>query len=119
MPLKPLVFETLLELAAGERHGWALVRDLESRTGSAILPGNFYRTLRGMVADGLIEEIDAPASRSKLTRALPETGLNADRRRYLRLTTHGRDVARAEARRLDSLVAESRARRLLSDRKRP
>lgn len=116
MPLKPLVFDVLLELAAGERHGWALVRDLETRSGTRILPGNFYRTLRAMLADGLIEEIDPPPARVK---ALPETGLNADRRRYLRLTARGRDAARDEARRLDALVATSRARQLLSDRRRP
>lgn len=116
MALKPLVFETLLALSAGERHGWALVRELEQRTGTRILPGNFYRTLRAMQQEGLVEEIEAPpASRVK---ALPETGLNADRRRYLRLTARGRETARAEARRLDALVAESRALRLLSERKR-
>ncbi len=114
--LKPLVFETLLALAAGEQHGWALVRDLEARTGQRILPGNFYRTLRALVAEGLVEEVDdLPRARAK---ALPETGLNADRRRYLRLTTRGREVAKAEARRLDALVATSRNLRLLSVRKR-
>lgn len=115
MALKPLVFETLLALTAGEQHGWSLARDVEQRTGHAVLPGNYYRLLRAMLAEGLIEEVDAPpASR---VRALPETGLNADRRRYLRITAAGRDVAREEARRLDALVAESRARRLLSSRK--
>jgi DNA-binding PadR family transcriptional regulator len=115
MPLRPLVFETLLALAAGDQHGWALIRELEQRTGGAILPGNFYRTLHAMLADGLVEEVDdvAPARR----RALPETGLNAGRRRYLRITAAGREAARAEARRMADLVAESRARRLLTNRK--
>ena len=114
--LKPLVFEILLALAAGEQHGWALVRDLELRIGQPILPGNFYRTLRALVADGLVEEVDNPPQ-TRIA-ALPETGLNADRRRYLRLTPRGRTVASAEAKRLDALVTESRARRLLSARKR-
>lgn len=115
MALKPLVFETLLTLAAGEQHGWALARDLEQRTGQPVLPGNFYRLLRAMQAEGLIEEAEAPPAAR--VRALPETGLNADRRRYLRITAAGRDAAKKEARRLDALVAESRARRLLSNRK--
>jgi DNA-binding PadR family transcriptional regulator len=115
MALKPLVFETLLALAAGEQHGWALAREIEQRTGQPVLPGNFYRLLRAMLAEGLVEEVDAPPAAR--VRALPETGLNADRRRYLRITAAGRDTARKEARRLDALVAESRARRLLSDRK--
>ena len=116
MALKPLVFETLLALSTGEQHGWALARDLEHRTGHPVLPGNFYRLLRAMQAEGLIEEVPAPSAAR--VKALPETGLNADRRRYLRLTARGRETARAEARRLDALVAESRALRLLSDRKR-
>ena len=56
-PLKPLVFQVLLALVDGERHGWALVRDVQQRGGfDRIMPGNFYRTLRAMLADGLIEE---------------------------------------------------------------
>jgi DNA-binding PadR family transcriptional regulator len=115
MPLRPLVFETLLALTDGDQHGWALIRELEQRTGGAILPGNFYRTLHAMMADGLVEEIDdiTPERRQ----VLPETGLNAGRRRYLRITGKGRETARAEARRMADLVAESRARRLLTDRK--
>ena len=31
LPLKPLVFQILLALAAGERHGWSLVRDVQQR----------------------------------------------------------------------------------------
>ena len=56
LPLKPLTFEVLLALADGERHGWALVRErpgAEPASGR-IMPGNFYRTLRAMLADGLI-----------------------------------------------------------------
>ena len=57
LPLKPLVFQVLLCLADGERHGWSLVREVQQRGGfSRIMPGNFYRTLRGMLADSLIAE---------------------------------------------------------------
>ena len=120
-PLKPLVFQVLLALVedarpgrATGRHGWSLVRELQQRGGfGRIMPGNFYRTLRAMLADGLIEE--APAGRSKD----PEGPANtAERRRYFRLTTRGADAAAAEARRLEALVAESRAKRLLSSRSR-
>jgi DNA-binding PadR family transcriptional regulator len=110
-PLKPLVFQILLVLADGEQHGWVLVRDLQERTGVRILPGNLYRTLRAMRAAGLIDEVDTPPAAR--VSALPDTGANADRRRYFRLTPLGRDAARVEARRLESLVAESRAKRIL------
>jgi DNA-binding PadR family transcriptional regulator len=110
-PLKPLVFQVLLALAGGERHGWSLVRDLQTRGEfGGLMPGNFYRTLRGMLADGLIEE--SPRRRAAAG------GEDDERRRYFRLTAHGVDAAAAEARRLEGLVRESRERRLLSSRSR-
>lgn len=97
LPLKPLVFQVLLALTEGERHGWSLVREVQQRTGGdRILPANFYRTLRAMLAEGLIEE----AGRT-------------DDRRYFRTTTLGRDAARLEARRLQELLSDARTRRLL------
>lgn len=104
LPLKPLVFNVLLALAEGERHGWALVRDAQQRGGfERIMPGNFYRTLRTMLADGLIEE-------SARIRAATED----ERRRYFRLTRFGAEVAAAEARRLEAVVLEARSKRLLA-----
>jgi DNA-binding PadR family transcriptional regulator len=115
LPLKPLAFQVLLVLAEGERHGWRLVRDLEQRTnGQRLLPGNFYRLLRSMMAEDLIAE-QAP-TRTMRTQAAEETGANAERRRYFALTAFGRRVARAEAERLAQLVAESRRKQLLSSR---
>lgn len=99
--MKSLHFQVLLALADGDRHGWALVRELQARDpDERILPANFYRTLRAMLAEGLIEE----------------SGTNA-RRTYFRLTKQGRDAAKHEARRLEALVAESRARKLLTARR--
>ena len=105
--LKPLVFQVLLALVDGERHGWSLVREVQQRGEfGRIMPGNFYRTLRAMLADGLIEE--APEH---------DSGADADeRRRYFRLTAAGAQAAAAEARRLEALVVESRAKRLLTKR---
>jgi DNA-binding PadR family transcriptional regulator len=105
LPLKPLVFQVLLALVEGERHGWSLVREVQQRGGFArVMPGNFYRTLRAMLAEGLIAE--AP------TRADADT--DDERRRYFMVTPLGRTVAAAEARRLDAVVHEARARRLLT-----
>jgi DNA-binding PadR family transcriptional regulator len=118
LPLKPVVFQILLVLAEGERHGWSLVRALQQRTGGErLLPGNFYRVLKAMTAEGLVENTEPSRSERELAEA--HTGANADRRRYVRLTPFGREAARAEARRLEALVAESRARRLLSPRRVP
>jgi DNA-binding PadR family transcriptional regulator len=105
LPLKPLVFQVLLALADGERHGWSLVRDVQQRGGfGRIMPGNFYRTLRTMLAEGLIEE--SPDR--------PKAADDDERRRYFRLTTRGGKVAAAEARRLEAAVLEARAKRLLT-----
>ena len=105
LPVKPLVFQVLLGLADGERHGWSLVRDVQQRGGfGRIMPGNFYRTLRAMLADGLIE--DSP-DRPKATE-------DDERRRYFRLTPLGSKVAVAEARRLEAAVLEARSKRLLT-----
>jgi len=107
LPLKPLVFEVLLALVDGERHGWSLVRDVQQRGGfDRVMPGNFYRTLRGMLAEKLIEE--SPDR--------PEVAGDDERRRYFRLTSLGEKVAVAEARRLEAAVVSARAKKLLTRR---
>ena len=105
LPLKPLVFQVLLSLADGERHGWALVREAQQRDEFArIMPGNFYRTLRTMLSDGLIEETAGRGTQND----------EDARRRYFRLTKLGQQVAAGEARRLEARVLEARAKRLLA-----
>ncbi len=103
--LKPLVFETLLALADEPQHGWSLVRVVQERlAGERILPGNFYRTLRRMLADGLIEVMPA------------KNRPDDERRRCFRLTAQGERMAREEARRLDALVRDARTQKLLRAR---
>jgi len=111
LPLKPLVFQVLLALSDGERHGWSLVREIQQRTGGErILPANFYRTLRGMLADGLIKEAGVRPAEA-------DSDASDERRRYFKLTPLGQDAARHEARRLQELVADARTKRLLSARR--
>jgi DNA-binding PadR family transcriptional regulator len=106
LPLKPFVLDVLLELADGKRHGWSLIRNLQQRDGGdRILPANFYRTLRALRDDGLIEEATGDSNEDP-----------AERRQYFSLTTLGTKVARAEVRRLEALVVDPRARRLLRAR---
>ena len=107
LPLKPLVFQVLLALADGERHGWSLVRDVQQRGGfERLMPGNFYRTLRGMLDDGLIEE----------SSVRPAAAEDDERRRYFRLTGLGSAVAAGEAKRLQGVLLEARAKKLLTRR---
>jgi DNA-binding PadR family transcriptional regulator len=113
LPLKDLVFRILLVLADGERHGWSLVQTLdEPHGGTRLLPGHLYRTLDGMLVDGLIDERDRPSIRQTTP---AKRGAAASR--FFRLTQLGREVARAETRRLESLIERSRASGLLGQRR--
>lgn len=105
LPLKPIVFQVLLALTDGKRHGWSLVREVQQRGGfSRIMPGNFYRTLRTMLAEGLIAESALRSDQRE----------EDERRRYFELTRLGEAVAGAEAARLEAAVVEARAKRLLA-----
>ncbi|CAN5357178.1 helix-turn-helix transcriptional regulator [soil metagenome] len=105
LPLKPVVFQVLLSLVDGERHGYGIVQDIAERSSARLQlePGNLYRTLRFMLDAGLIQASDRR----------PPPGEDDERRRYYRITKFGQRVASAEAARLVELVADARARNLL------
>ena len=105
LPLNPPVFHVLLTLARGERHGYAMMREVAADTAGTIKlgPGTLYYSLQKMLERGLIEEADE--------RADPDAG--GERRRYYRITTFGRDVAEAESRRLEQAVELARSRAFL------
>jgi DNA-binding PadR family transcriptional regulator len=104
-PLTPAVFHILLALAEGERHGYAIMREVAEQSGGRMRlgPGTLYGSIRRLLEEGLIEE----------TETRPDPALDDERRRYYRLTPEGRRVAQAEAERLDSLARTARARGLL------
>src|SRR5215475_9921806 len=95
-PLSPAVFHILLSLAEGERHGYALRREISQRTGGKLKlgPAVLYGSIHKMLEWELIEESDER----------PDPHLDDERRRYYRITPYGRKVARAEAVRLRQLV---------------
>src|ERR1051325_5292075 len=96
LPLSLPVFHMLLELAEGERHGYALKRAILQRTGGKLNLGSgaLYGSINKMLEDGLIAESDER----------PDPHLDDERRRYYRITALGRRVAQAEAVRLRALV---------------
>jgi DNA-binding PadR family transcriptional regulator len=108
LPLKPVVFQILLSLADGERHGYSITQDIAARTSARmdLEPGNLYRSLKAMLDDGLIEESDRR----------PAPDLDDERRRYYRITAFGRKVAAAEIARLEELLAEAKGKRFLKGR---
>jgi DNA-binding PadR family transcriptional regulator len=101
LPLRPVVFQVLLSLADGERHGYAIVQDIAERSSARIRlePGNLYRSLKFMLDEGLIEESDRRPIASK----------DDERRRYYKMTRLGRQVALAEAARLEAVAADARS----------
>jgi DNA-binding PadR family transcriptional regulator len=103
LPLRPLEFQILVQLAAGEKHGWAILQDAEV-TGPAV-PGiaTLYRTLQRLESNRLIER-----------RRDLET--DDERRRVYGITPLGRTLAAAEARRLHALLGVARAADLLEER---
>lgn len=105
LPLTSVVFEIMLALADGERHGYRVMLDVERRTGGAVRlrPGTLYRAINRMLESGFIEE----------TEDRPDPSIDDQRRRYYRLTHVGRRVAAAEAERLASAVQSARAKKLL------
>ncbi|MGE0463769.1 MAG: PadR family transcriptional regulator [Vicinamibacterales bacterium] len=101
IPLPPAVFHILLSLADEDRHGYAVIQDVASRTGGEVKlgAGTLYRSIQRMLEQDLIVETGS--------RLAP--GTDDERRRYYRITPFGRKVARAEAERLASLVRLARA----------
>jgi DNA-binding PadR family transcriptional regulator len=103
LPLSPAVFHILLALAEEERHGYAIMRDVEERTGGLVRigPGMLYGSIKWLAEDRLIEEVPSKNRQAD------------DRRRSYRLTTSGRTLLKAEAARLESAVTLARSRRVL------
>jgi DNA-binding PadR family transcriptional regulator len=103
LPLTPAVFHLLLALSDSDRHGYGIAREVAERTAGRVRlgPGTIYGTLNRMLDAGLVEE-RPPASSAH------------ERRRYYRITTLGRAVARAEAGRLAELVDIARDKAVIS-----
>jgi DNA-binding PadR family transcriptional regulator len=99
-------FNILIVLADRDLHGYAIMQEVERLTGTADPPGptTLYRTIRQLLEDGLIVEIDPPADEED------------ERRRYYRITSAGRRAAVAEMDRLEQLVQLARSKRGLRRR---
>jgi DNA-binding PadR family transcriptional regulator len=105
--MRSIEFEILLSLAAGPRHGYAIIQDIEARGGGAVSveTGTLYRALQRLVEHGLVAPAEAPGPLAE----------GDERRRYYAITAAGRRAAAAEASRMASLVARARAVRLLPE----
>jgi DNA-binding PadR family transcriptional regulator len=104
LPLTPAMFHILLALADGEKHGYAILKEVARRTGDRVRlsAGTLYGNLSRLEGAGLIAE----------SSHRPEVVLDDERRRYYRLTEFGRDVAVAEAERMEATLVQARAKKL-------
>ena len=109
LPLTPIVFQVLLALADGDRHGYGIIREVERRTDGLIVlrTGTLYTVMKRLLDLGLVEESDKRPAPSE----------DDERRRYYRVTAFGKAVTEAEARRLEGLVALARDKRVLKTKK--
>ena len=107
LPLTPAAFHVLLALTDGERHGYAIMREVEESTGRRICmgPGTLYGTIKRLLAARMIEESDER----------PDPELDDERRRYYRLTALGQQVVRAEASRYAEIAELARRKRLIGE----
>ncbi|HTQ62512.1 MAG TPA: PadR family transcriptional regulator [Candidatus Solibacter sp.] len=104
LPLTPAMFHILLALADGEKHGYAILKEVARRTENKVRlsAGTLYGNLARLENAGLIAE----SSRR------PEVVLDDERRRYYLLTEFGREVAVAEAERMAEALGQARAKKL-------
>jgi len=102
LPLSPALWEILVALADGDKHGYAIGKEVSRRTNGDVTlrATTLYSVLKRALDDGLIEE----------TRERPDPALDDERRRYYRLTDHGRKLAVAESERLAATLKQARVK---------
>jgi DNA-binding PadR family transcriptional regulator len=105
LPLSAAVLHVLLALADGDKHGYAIIKEVRRRTSGDVDLGasSLYSVLKRLLAEGLVLE----------TAERPDPSLDDERRRYYRLSRLGRAVAVAELRRLESVLVQARVKRLI------
>jgi DNA-binding PadR family transcriptional regulator len=106
LPLSPPMFHVLLALADGEKHGYAIMKDVALRTDGKVKlsAGTLYGIVARLLTEGMIAEL----------RRRPAPALDDERRRYYQLTEFGRRVAIAEVERMEETLALARSKRLLA-----
>lgn len=105
LPLPVATFHILMALAVEDRHGYGIIQDVASRTNGKVKlsAGTLYRSIQRLLEQDLVIEVQE--------RPAPDE--DDERRRYYRLTRFGRDVAIAEVRRLEGIVSQAHAKKLV------
>jgi DNA-binding PadR family transcriptional regulator len=105
LPLTPAVFHILLALADGEKHGYAIMQEVEAISAGSVNmgAGTLYGSIKRMLKAGLIEESDER----------PDPAMDQQQRRYYRLSELGERVLKAESFRIEALVRAIRNKNIL------
>ena len=103
-PLTPAVLHILLALSTKERHGYGIMKQVESDSQGKVNmgPGTLYGSLGRMIESGLIRESDKRI----------DAELDDERRIYYRITGLGRKALAAELERYREVMAVARQKRL-------
>jgi DNA-binding PadR family transcriptional regulator len=103
-PLPSAAFQILLSLADEDLHGYGIMRQVAEQTSGHMRlgPGTLYSSIQSLLEEKLIEEVDLRE----------DAKLGQERRRYYRLTSTGRKLARSEAERLAALLRVARAKKI-------
>ena len=104
LPLPPAQLHILLALADGDKHGYAVMSEVEQMTDGEVSmgPGTLYGAIKRMLNTGLIEESDNR----------PDPEMDDERRRYYRTSGFGARVLTAELSRLDQLIRAAQAKQV-------
>src|SRR5580698_1121622 len=103
-PLPSAAFQIMLALADCDLHGYGIMRQVEEQTGGRMRlgPGTLYGSIQALLEGRLIEEVELSEDEK----------VGNERRRYYRLTSSGRKLARSEAERLADLLRVARAKKI-------
>jgi DNA-binding PadR family transcriptional regulator len=104
-PLPSAAFQILIALAGEDLHGYGIMRQVAEQTGGRMRlgPGTLYSSIQTLLEGKFIEEVDLRE----------DVKLGHERRRYYRLTSAGRKLARSEADRLADFLRAARAKKIL------
>jgi DNA-binding PadR family transcriptional regulator len=106
-PLTPAVLHILLALSTQERHGYGIMKEVESDSDGKVKmgPGTLYGSIGRMIEAGLIRESNK--------RVDPE--MDDERRVYYEITGPGRQALAAELERYRALVTVAKRKQLAAN----
>jgi DNA-binding PadR family transcriptional regulator len=96
-PLTPAVFHILLALSSGARHGYGIMKQVDSDSQGKVNmgPGTLYGSLKRMLEAGLVQEAGARV----------DPAMGDERRIYYEMTGAGKKALALELARFKHLVA--------------